>query len=174
MALAIGIVGLVLALAALPWLKSPLEKTLRWIRGRYLDVNDRLHGLPDDLAKAHALRSGLATHYLTDFMVVEWRHDVNVNLAGHAENIIDCTVVNQQEIPTSEIKFPIYLYYDEQSKRPESLNCWAKIGRNTYTLEPLWDPVRRVGFLRIPFPAVVIPRGNVRIRLVPSTSHLRP
>lgn len=163
----ITVVGFVLAIAALPWLKRPIEDAVRRVRSWYLVALMRIRGRPDALGFARSMRSGNATDPPNDLEMVEWRHEITMDRDGNGRASADCTVVNMQDKAVTEIKFPLWVDYCEecQASHLASLDCWARIGRASYTLTPeIWSVSDRIGFVRIPFPTPLKPNGDLRVR----------
>jgi len=163
----LAIVGLVATLVGLPWLKRPVDDGFRKLRSFFLVRSLRIRVRRDALGLARAMRSGNATDQPKDLEMVEWRHEVVLDGDGTGRVNADCTVVNMQDEAATEIKFPIWVDYCEkcQASHLESLDCWAHIGRASYTLTPeIWSISDRIGFVRVPFPIPLKPNGSLRIR----------
>ena len=151
------ILGLLLALIALPWLKRPVEEAARSLRSRY-----RLwRGMGNDpLADVKAIRDGKRDSVQEDFLVCDWKHKVLIRGDETTESEIDCELVNMSDGHIGYILFPMYFEYP-----PEELKGWSRVGRTEGQINtPLWDREEGCGKFRIVFPTPIGPRESVRVR----------
>lgn len=150
------VLGLLLAVLALPWLRRPVERLIRRIRERMVVGR----ALQDSLPAVRSIRDGLRSRASSDFMMCEWSHRVEVDRDGNTETTIDCLLVNITDVEQGSITFPVYF----DSPEPK-LAAWAKIGRSPLHLDlDQWDQSTGNGLVAVRFPAPLKPREHVRLR----------
>jgi|WetSurMetagenome_2_1015567.scaffolds.fasta_scaffold322190_2 hypothetical protein len=88
MEILLAIVGVFLAIMALPWLKRPVEAMVRRLRERVIVGR----ALRDTLPAVRSIRSGLRSTVIKDFMMCQWDHLVRVDAEGNTETTIECLV----------------------------------------------------------------------------------
>jgi hypothetical protein len=156
MELIFALIAIIIALISIPWLKVPTESFFRQLRTKWVIFKLR-QSYPSGLAIVKTLKNGSYSETKDDFMICDWKHDVNVDRLGYTNNVIDCTLVNISSEAREQYSFPIY-FLDP----PKNLNMWAKIGGESYSVEPEWDSKLGCGLIRIPFPKKLYPRDDIR------------
>jgi hypothetical protein len=158
----LSIIGILIAVVSLPWLKSTVERCARAIRRKW-----RLSSLPSDLQTCVDIRQGISSTVSDRWLICDWYHAIIFHRGDVAEHTFDITLVNATDHVQDEKTFPIYRAFCAQHGPADFQphHCWAKVGRANYD----WQPEglaegHNAAIVRLRFPAPIQPRGDVRLR----------
>ena len=146
---------MILAISALPWLKKPIESVYWHIHTKYYVLKIRKNKT-DATKVVPLIMKGKYRKTRNDFMIVDWKHEVNYDADGFSETKINCSFVNISTEIKEYFTFPIYF-----ARPTHDFQAWAKINGYEYALSFDWDSELGGGLIHIPFPKKLRPHQDM-------------